>query len=675
MADAPHETPKGPLYKARDLWLTTDKNAIWALEEGPMQLEFDDGEVIDTTNRETIFSWYLGAYHRLYPKTPLYSCHHLNGQQLEKNTHVKILGRGLFDCHEANPHDTDLEELAEIAYQVTNELYNDLTERLKPYVSTLSMFDIEEALHHPEIKASNDWIHSEEVAPTSDNIEKTHNRILAVLVRKGELVHNAFARMAKSKLVNSGQLLQILGPRGYVTDIDSRIFPYPILNGYGHGIYDLHDILIETRSAAKSHIFAQDPVAQSEYFNREMQLSTSIISRLHHEDCGTQHLIQWRLRAKDIKVFAGKYYECPTTGNLKVLKEDDAHLEGKTLRFRSVLGCEHTDPYGVCATCFGRIALSIPRHTNLGHVCSTVMCEQVSQNVLSTKHYEGSSVVGGIEELSDRHAQFITLGPEGSNTIMLARRLAGKKVKMLVKSSEAANLAMVDHVDDVNKLTPSQITEFTEVTLEVFNDEGISMDLEVIPVSHGSRLSSFTRDALRYVRENSYHPVDGRHYMIDLSNWDVDSPLFELPMKHPDMVEMMKTIKKFVQSNRKPTSRETSSFKTLRDYPTPVQGLQEFHQIISSKLKVNIAHLEVIVLSTMIQGPEGMNHFPPVPKYTGMVSSYNLNMRKRSEGVEMAYQGQVAPLTEYAAYANDLVRPDSVYDNLLEPFPVINPRE
>lgn len=662
------------LYEARDLWLSLSKEEIWALPEGPLKLRFDDGEIIETDNRETIFSWYLGVFHRLYPQTPLLSYHHINGEPLKKSTHTKILGFGLFDAYEASNETLDLEELSRTAYEITNIIFNDFTERLKPYVSTLSAFDVVDALHHPDIKAANDWIQDPNTPATSGNIERCQNRILSTLKKPGALVGNAFARMSKSQIVNAGQILQILGPRGFTTDIDSRIFPYPILVGYAQGLTDPHDMLIETRSAAKALIFATDPVAQSEYFNREMQLSTSIISRLHKGDCGTNYTIPWRMKAKDFSTLAGKIYVCPEEGDLKVLKRWDTHLEGKTIQLRSVLGCEHPDAYGVCEVCFGKLSTALPRQTNIGHVCATVLCEKVSQNMLSTKHYEGSSVVGGIEELSERHSRFISLGVEGSNAIMLAPHLKGQKVKMLFESKEAPSLAMVDHVDTVEKLSISQISELSEVTIEVFNKEGITMDIEKIPISHGSRLSSLTHEALEYIRQHGYIPINSQQYVVDLSHWDTDKPLFRLPMKHPDMVEMMKTIKKFVMSNHK-GSKEGSYFRSLKEFQTPVQGLQEFHQLITSKLDVNLAHLEIIVLSTMIQGPEGVNHFPPVPKYTGVVSSYNMNMLKRSEGVAMAYQQQHKPLIDFASYMSTLKRPDSAYDNILAPFPMYNPVE
>lgn len=659
------------VYSARTLWLEYTKEQMWALEDGPIKLQFDDEEIIETNVRETIFSWYLGTYHRLYPNTPLLSKHHLNGRFLKKSTHTEILGLALFDCYRAYGETMDLEELSKIAFETTNLIYNEFTERLKPHVSTLSMYDLEEALNHPEVKEANEWIHS--VVPTSGNITKTHNRIEETITRKGTLQGNAFSRMAKSRLVKIGQTLQILGPRGNVTEIDSHLFQTPILNGYGHGLYKLHDFLIETRSAAKSLIFATDYVADSEYFGRELQLSTSIISRLHPGDCGSQRYAKWILKSKDLPMFNGKHYLDKETGTLKTITRNSTELVGKPIHVRTPLECEHRDTYGICSTCFGNLSMSIPNQTNIGHVCATILCEKTSQMILSTKHYEGSSEVGGIETLSERQALFLRLGPEGSNSIMLSSALKGYKVMLMVQEKEAQNLAQVDFVGDMSTVSLTQISELSEVVIEAYNKDDILMDREILPVSHGSRLSSFTEEALSYIKEHNYRPVDGRYYVIDLSEWDFELPIFQLPMKHPDMVETMKTIKKFILSNDK--TKKGGGFHKLIDFPTATRGLQELHNIVSSKLDVNIAHLEVIVLATLAQNIAEGNHAPPVPKYSGEVSSYNENMRIRSLGTGMAYQGQYKLLTNFESFDKSRVRPDSMYDNLLCPFPHVNPRE
>lgn len=662
------------LYTAREVchW---DKERVWGLADGPLTLVLDDGQ-IETTARATIFSYYLWVFHRKFPRTPLLQRHHLGNRQVEKGMELKLLGAGLFDCKDTYGTAVDMEELSLIAYQTVNEVYNDFTTRLKAYVSTITILDFVEAMEHTEIKRANDT-----AEPTQLSIDHAYHTIRDTLMKEGELPGNTIARMAKSGLVSMGQIQQCIGPRGFLTDIDSNIFRRPVLTGYTYGMHTLYDSLVESRSASKALEFAKDPVAESEYFNREMQLVASTLARLHRTDCGSKEYILFRVRSGDLKKIAGKYHLLDD-GSYEAVKESDRQLIGKVIRMRSVLKCQHPDSYGVCSVCFGELALSIPHQTNLGHVCVTVMCEKISQNVLSTKHLDGSSKVDDFE-VSEYDRRYIRAGTdvsiqkkalreevESSTVIKLAERLAGMKVWLTLAETQAANLSDIDY-HDVNKLSPSNVTQLTEVNITVEESDEVR-ETVTVPVSMGARHSWLTAEALEYIKERGYKLSERGSYVIDLTGWDVDLPLFQLPLKHTDMVQYMKTIKSFIMAAGEPARSKTA--KTLRDYPTVDRGLVEFYNLISSKLTVNIAHLETIILSAMIRSESEMDHRLPRPIVEGELGSYRRNMELRSLGAAMAYERQAKRLTDIRSFTVKK-RPDSVFDSLLMPFPTCNPRE
>ncbi|MBE0438178.1 MAG: hypothetical protein IBX57_00230 [Gammaproteobacteria bacterium] len=658
------------VVNARDIYnLTKDK--VWRLPEGKMSLKFDDGVVIETTNRATVFSWYLGVYHRMYPKTPLLARHHLGDRQIGKNTHLDILGDALFDAVDAYNGSLNMEELSLKAYQLTNEIYNDFTTRLKAYVSTITILDFLDALEHPEIKKANS-----EVKPTQLSIDQTYQAIGGVLKRDGELVGNTVSRMAKSGLVSMGQILQCVGPRGYLTDIDSNIFRKPVLTGYAQGVNLLYDSMIESRSASKALMFAKDPVAESEYFNRQMQLMASIVTRVHEGDCGSNEYILFKVRSSDLQKITGKYYLDETDKKLKEVRAGDRHLVGQLLKFRSPLKCKHSDSYGVCSTCYGALHKSLPLQTNVGHISATVLCEKISQNVLSTKHLDGSSKVDDFE-ISDYDSRYIRSesnvidpkdGGEGGTVIKLSERLKGAKIKMTLVESQARNLSDIEY-HKVEALAPSQITSLTEVAFTLENKEGFT-ETVTIPVSMGSRFSWLTFDALKYVKEKGWHLSSKGNYVIDLTDWDNDLPLFQLPLKHTDMVQYMKTIKRFVIHAGKPYRGPDS--KTIK--PVVDRKLIDFYNLISSKLSVNLVSLEIIMLSAMIRSEADRDFRLPRPVTSGELGSYDENMGFRSMGVSMAYQAQSRRLTDTRSFTIR-TRPDSLFDNLLLPFPHANPRD
>jgi hypothetical protein len=90
--------------KARDMLRYTTQE-LYELLTGEFQLEFDDG-AIETNAIMTAFSSHAWVFHRLYPKTPMLSRHHvqvvLKGTRYADDTHRDLLGAVLDDTYEAN---------------------------------------------------------------------------------------------------------------------------------------------------------------------------------------------------------------------------------------------------------------------------------------------------------------------------------------------------------------------------------------------------------------------------------------------------------------------------------------------------------------------------------------------------------------------------------------------
>lgn len=646
------------VHKAWTIY-TMDKEAIWNLPDGPISIEFDDG-VLETNARATIFSYYLGVFHRHYPKTPLLMRHHLGNNLFTKDSHLDILGKALWDCIDAYGGSIDIEHLCLLTYQTTNEIYNDFTTRLKAYVSTISILDFVDVMEHPEIKEANDTVQGNQFS-----IDNTYHVITNVLKRRGEFKNNTVANMASMGLVSLGQIQQCVGPRGFLTDINSQIFIKPILSGYAKGIMKLDDSMIESRSAAKALVFADEAIAESEYFNREMQLLCAIVTRLHPGDCGSKDYLPFKVHPSDLKKIAGKYY-LADDGTEKEVMVDDRKLIGKLIRIRSALNCKHHDSYGVCQRCFGSLGYAIPRHTNLGHASVTILCEAVSQNILSTKHLDSTSKVDEFDVLTDYDKQFIRVGSD-PNILKFAEGLTGKVVHLTIALSEAQNLSVIEH-QDVNKLHLSQISSLTEVMVSV--GVGENTVTARVPVSMGSRQASLHYEALAYIKQKGWKLNNQGNYVIDFTDWPNEGQLFFLPLIHTDTVQYMRSIKSFVMASTKSKKQQ----KSMSSFQTKEHALLEFYKLISSKLNVNLAHLEVILLASMARDPEKGDYRLPRPISKGDLVSYSDNMDNRSLSVQMAYQGQTKRLIDISSFMLP-VRPDHPLDNILCPYPKINPRQ
>jgi hypothetical protein len=574
-------------YLARDL-LQFSTNELWEMLTGTFSLKFDDG-VIETNDKQTLFSSYGWDFHRENPDTPMLMKHHvksvIGNKRLTSDTHLKLLGSVMWSVYDTyvkkipliNIKDYQKNEyklrdhLAEKVYRITNVIYNDLIYRLEEYVVSLSILDFHEVLNHPRIKEANaniqtifDDIPNEHLADhcklnrsqIQSAIDNTHNVIKEVLLDSSSFHNNSIANSAQAKLVNMGQALQCVGPRGFLTDVDSNIFPVPILRGFGQGIRLFRDLLIESRSAAKSLGFSKTPLQQAEYFSRRLQLMTQILKNLHMGDCGSESYLMWYvkddiyssalenedndglenvgkpvLKTKgDLPQLAGKIY-MDDDGALKTIKATDTFLIGRTLKLRSPLHCAHPDPAGICSTCFGELSLSVPEDSNLGQMCSTTLASKSSQNVMSVKHYDGSSVVESIT-LGSEAARYLKVAKDG-NSYMLSDQLKGKPCKLIISQNDALNINDINAAPSVEELNITRVSEIKQIGLSIsLNGSNVIIPIDV---NVGRRLASMTYAMLKYIKMVGWKVNDDDNFEIDLKDWDITKPMLTLPLKHINM--------------------------------------------------------------------------------------------------------------------------------------------
>ena len=617
------------------------KNAdMWQMPDERFYLEFVDKTIV-TTSRETIYSSYAWNIHRHFPDTPLLSTHHLCGQLLGGKSHLNLLGEAVWDCaetYERYGQLVDMEVLEKLTYDAYNALYNDVTRNCEAYVDTISALDFTEVLRHPKIKAANDLLKNKLVVNDED-ITVTHREVERVLKDPTELKDNAIAKAAKNGLVSMGQILQCVSARGMVTDIDSHIFRNAIRVGFAEGLTKLEDVLKESRTAGKAHLFAKDPMRKSEYFNRNIQLSAATLVGLHQYDCGSTDYIPWTVKNKKVlRDSVGIAYWDEEASLLKKIGKADTQLIGKTLNIRSVFTCKHPESGGICRCCFGELGRSIPRNTNVGHFSSAALQNKVAQLLLSSKHLEGSA---GSDQLllSENDNRFIRTGEKDNRLYIRLKK--GTKQSLVVPEVEASNLTDVMAVTNTDKLTPARISEITDVMFVI--DEGSVSRREVVSVSANGRLGSLSREMLRHVKQVGWTIDENGHYVISLDGWDFSLPFIELPMKHFSTVDYMLGIEGFIKGGGKRTN-------TITNYSEPAAALAAFHDMVSLRLEVHVSYLQTIILSTMVQSLEGRDYNLPFPRELGKPSKYRDQMELRSLSAAMAFQGHATTIFSPAAF-------------------------
>ena len=86
------------------------------------------------------------------------------------------------------------------------------------------------------------------------------------------------------------------------------------------------------------------------------------------------------------------------------------------------------------------------------------------------------------------------------------------------------------------------------------------------------------------------------------------------------------------------------------DYSSNIAAVQGFHEIVSERMNVNFACLEVIAISHSARDIEAKDYRLPADKSKAQLAKYNNIMNYRSLSAKMAYQGHVKVMFSETAF-------------------------
>lgn len=648
-------------YTARELLAMTD-DQLWEIPEDEYHtLTCDDGvmEIVGADMINTVLLWWPLLD---YPQVPvLREWVHDSEMEFKSNSNLVILNRLLWGIHTYHQNRVDPEMLALAAIRTMNRWYNIVTVRRSRSVTTMSILDVLEVMDHPVINAAN-----ASVEPNRHSIEDvTQRQIKEVLQNPKELSLNPISLGIRCGTQKVDQCMQCFGPRGYVTDINSDIFNEPILTGYAQGIWDLYGSMIESRSGTKALLYNKELLRNTEYFNRKTQLIAQYVKDLAEGDCGTPHLIEVPVLPGLLKQLAGKYY-LTEDNKLDWIRGNEKHLVGKTIKMRSILGCIHPGSSTVCSVCYGRLAYSIPRQTNIGQVSAVQVGDKITSSVLSTKHTDVTSRVDRME-LSKTEGEWLRYG-KLEEALYLRTEMMNRNVRIVLDRNEAANLADILMLKDMTGYPASNATSLTQIHIQMETAEGTISN--ILNVSLYNRKSSLTVDVLEHLRKRKWEYDPRGNLIIDLTGFDVTKPILVLPNKHVNMFEVMKRIRSFLHSGSDDGTRskldptEYTGKVYLKNFKDPVDGLMAFANMINEKLRVNFVHCEVLVYAMMVRSAVNRDYRLPKPGIHGVFEKYNRLMLNRSLAGAMAFEKQHEPFNNPASYLT-LDRNDHPYDVVL----------
>lgn len=625
---------------------------IWALDKtylptDSLSIAFDDVDMHHCTTRETIISWYFWRIFERYPDVKLTAKHHLHSYRMGGSTPIEYMTALVRSILHTYQYQVDYDELCQLVYKTMNNVYNMAVDHLGAFVDSMDARHYIEVLYHPEIEKIREKC-IKEASPAS--IRELQEAIPQLLKDPTFLPGNPQAETVRQKTVSVGQAIQCIGIIGIRTDIDSTLFREPILECFATGTKNIWDFMKESRSASKALMFQKDPIRDTEYFNRRLQLLFQVIRHLIPGDCDTHKTIPWDVQTGDLEGLIGKYCYLED-GSLHCIdpkSPESRALVGKTIQLRSPTMCHYTSHGAVCECCVGKISKSIPKGTNFGHVAAYSMGEKITQNVLSTKHLDGSAVIRDID-LDKTDLKYVRLS-RLDNTIIKFQKRVGTftEPKLILPVEDVLHLPQALESRNLEGLSLSKISRLGKVGIRYWAD-----DIEIVDwvtVSGPSRPSSLSLPMLKYIREHRYIQTDNKYIEIDLSKWNVDEPAFVLPQRQINMLDFMRAFAQMLECN----PNEKNSVKKGLDPNKPediAAYIRRIYEFSGEYIHIPIVYLETATLALMIRSAAN-DDFRIVSDVSERDWASNTAiMQKRSMSSALAYEEQANTILNSKSYA------------------------
>jgi len=629
---------------------------INALPDGTwIYVDFSNGALVKSVKSAITLSWYFWDMHRRYPGSEIKPTHMVQAKAFEKGAELDLSAVLFWDiyygCHQYHSARTEEErdllvwEMSEALYETINTVYNMTVSKLARYLTTVSLKDVYELLHHPTILAAKQQCYEAMDNPGSDIGEVMRNSFNQITkTAKGDdpmLRDNMIAKMTRAGVLDTRQLLQIIGPRGFVTATDGSTYKEPIRPGYADGLSEIHESMTESRTGSLSLYMNEGALEKSEYFNRQMQLLTSVIAKVVGDDCGTIDTIPCLIGENELKSYGGKFHI--VDGVTKEIDITDTSLINTIVHVRSITLCKNHDPTTMCKKCFGMMYKVMPPGTNIGHALITKPLSDISQNMLSTKHIV-SSVMSLYLSLGGVYLEWFKYGPDNKSSIVFKKN-NNHKYLLRFAVEEAPGLSWVTACDDPSSFSPQRISCVTAIHLaEMGNDGQAKSGWTTFPTIVGSKGSALSTEVLLCIRRNGLKVIGGQIEVI-LDNF-ADKEIIITPRRNENILLYLNQIRHFVFG----ADKKGDTGDCIVSYTNVGKAIAALKRIFDEKISVNFIHSEIVVKACMTVDPQKRNFNLPIGGQPFVFSNAKSILANRSLGAALAYQGQRDLLKRPASY-------------------------
>jgi len=644
-----------------------------------ISVELEDGVIYKNVNyKKIILMRYILNFIEKYPvkiTSDIWIEKHLVNTHFSNKTYLSmysiILKIIVTECIAREGHNRIMGPYFTDLYETIDLMNNNLSNYVGSYMATLDIFTLLEIQFNQKLINS---IITARIDPSPKSIEHTYETF-DTIIREERYSHTSIALLYLSKTASEGQIKQMFASRGYVTEMNNKIFRTPMTNSFLLGFRNVYDAVIESRSAAKALILSGKSIQDTEYTSRELAISSMVVEGIHHGDCGRPVYVDFYLKdneyddkgnlvsSTNLPELSGKHYLDPITGKEKILSSKDTHLLGGFIKLRSALYCGLSDKKKICSACIGTVADTIFERDNLGNLISTEVSRGAAQGLLSAKHLLITAISAKIKLNLLTKKYFMIRGDE---FLLFKANILNKKIKevyLKVRQDQVWGLDTLNRVSDVFAINVNKISRISDITLVIKGSTSIE-EIE-LPINNNSTFAHFTLEALAFIREHGYVTPDEDHFLININKFDNKKPIFKydkvefnLALLNKEFKSMLKT-RKFVYVDG-----------VVRSEFTPDVLVQNVFDLLNSKLNINIALIEILIYTFTVKDLNNRNYDLGRGAVSHDVVGFKGAIDYRSIGASYDWDDLQNKILDPCLYEQDN-KPSSPMDVFIKPHEVV----
>jgi len=610
---------------------------------GTIDVLFEDGEtVLFPVRRVILYLFYWRIVRKMRFKiTKKYTIPDKNINSASIDKLGTIILRDLIET------DTDyLDEFKSDLWKLMNDLMNFIMINCQEYQQTIDIVSLCRLAKHPDIvEITNDKVRgrSDSIIESERKLKKNQIKLFES-IKKIDEPWNGLGHFSNLRFINQTQIAHIFYQVGFRTDINDDIIALPITTGYLEGLEDLEAHAFESLSAKKAIYYNRMSIPDSQYFNRGQHLVLACLQHLRPGDCGSTMLIDYYITEKNKHDFLYKNIIDGT----RMVSLDHSNIKNyvnRMIRMRSPLTCLIQD--GTCEVCAGKLLSSLPKGVHIGIVSGIKITNVVVQKILSSKHFQNTSIVEYImpkelDNLLVLRKSFIFVKPQSIKTF--------DKLHIGIQIKDAIHLLNLGsmNIENIDTLSEEQFGSAASVVVK--RSDGTLLTDE-INLMLGRRAPLFSKDFIKHIKLNDKHVyTDTDMIWIPMEGFDTTKPIFKVIIENDSMIEFVNNFAKFLKGD-------------IQKHHAINEAFCKFIELINRQVNINIAYAEVVLKTYLVSG-EYNTTIPEIKDQNNvMFSKFSKINMSRSLGATLAYEQLHTTMTDPVNYM--MPRSQSTFDTFM----------